>query len=44
MAEAGPVFIVAGVVFAVAAVWVVWVNVRPGKPWAEPPSQDEKPG
>ncbi len=35
-ADAGPVFIVSGVVLGVLALWAIWVNVRPFPPWKAP--------
>lgn len=43
MAEAEPVFIVSGVVFALLAIWAGWVNLRGGRPWARPETR-VKPG
>ena len=43
MADAGPVFIVGGVVLAVIFAWAVWVNVRRGPAWKADPAESPPP-
>jgi len=46
VADATPVFIAAGVVFALLAVWVAYVAIKPGPKWAQdtppPPAAKEE--
>lgn len=38
MADATPVFYVAGTVLVLLALWAVYVALRPGPRWAQPPA------